>query len=141
MTPCKVVFIDDCPKGQLYMKRLIKRFEGKADLTLHDNGKEGLLWLKRQIDLPALVFVNLTLPDMSGINLIQEVKALPRFKVVPFVMISDLSDPELLLKGYEVGAVSHAISPYTKLGALGWGKEYKFALHYWLSRNPVKLCS
>jgi len=53
---------------------------------------------------PNLIQMDLTLPGMSGAELIRRIRALPNFKIVPIVVLSSFYRPDLVKEAYEAGA-------------------------------------
>jgi CheY-like chemotaxis protein len=53
---------------------------------------------------PNLIQMSLTLPNMSGTELIRKIRALPNFKIVPIVVLSSFYRPDLVKEAYAAGA-------------------------------------
>ena len=53
---------------------------------------------------PNLIQMDLTLPSMSGTELIRKIRALPNFKLVPIVVLSSFYRPDLIKEAFEAGA-------------------------------------
>jgi CheY-like chemotaxis protein len=53
---------------------------------------------------PNLIQMDLTLPSMSGAELIRRIRALPNFKIVPIVVLSSFYRPDLVKEAYDAGA-------------------------------------
>jgi signal transduction histidine kinase len=86
-------------------------------LTSHDfatlrarNGREALAVLQNH--RPTLVISDILMPEMDGFTLCSSIKADERYREIPVILLTALSDPEDVLKGLESGAVSFIIKPY-----------------------------
>lgn len=55
---------------------------------------------------PDLILMDLGLPGMSGFGLLREVKNRPRLAHIPVVILSGMSDEEVIREGMRLGAVS-----------------------------------
>ena len=53
---------------------------------------------------PNLIQMDLTLPSMSGTELIRRIRALPNFKIVPIVVLSSFYRPDLIKEAFDAGA-------------------------------------
>jgi CheY-like chemotaxis protein len=53
---------------------------------------------------PNLIQMDLTLPSMSGTELIRKIRAMPNFKIVPIVVLSSFYRPDLIKEAFEAGA-------------------------------------
>ncbi len=53
---------------------------------------------------PNLIQMDLTLPSMSGAELIRKIRSLPGFKIIPIVVLSSFYRPDLVKEAYAAGA-------------------------------------
>ena len=53
---------------------------------------------------PNLIQMDLTLPSMSGAELIRKIRALPGFKLIPIVVLSSFYRSDLVKEAYDAGA-------------------------------------
>jgi CheY-like chemotaxis protein len=60
---------------------------------------------------PALVLLDINLPRMSGLEVLRQVKADPRLKRVPVVMLTSSRDEPDLARSYELGVNAYVIKP------------------------------
>jgi DNA-binding response OmpR family regulator len=74
------------------------------------NGRDGLADIL--VRRPDLVLCDLSMPVMSGFDLLERTTALgPRFKDMPFVFLTALSDRENELRGRQLGADDYVAKP------------------------------
>jgi DNA-binding response OmpR family regulator len=68
---------------------------------------------------PALVIVDLMMPEMSGIDVCRWIRAQPAFAAIPVVMLTGLVDPAAHLEARQAGANDVWLKPMTpsELGA------------------------
>jgi len=106
----KILIIEDEPLvARVYEKSL--RFKN-YDVVTARNGKEGLEMIKSE--KPDLVLLDVMMPEMNGIQVLEAAMIDPETKDIPIVMLTNLSgknDAELALSR---GAVEYWIKKDTK---------------------------
>ena len=78
--------------------------------TIAENGAEGLAMMKEQ--RPDVVISDVEMPEMNGYELCAAIKANPRLKDTPVILLTALGDPEDILKGLEVKADNYLTKPW-----------------------------
>ena len=75
------------------------------------DGREALTQITggRAIDL---VICDVNMPDLNGIELVEEVKRRPEFKALPILMLTTEGQPSLVRRAKEAGAVGWIIKPF-----------------------------
>ncbi|PTN38421.1 response regulator [Desulfonatronum sp. SC1] len=73
------------------------------------DGKDALTKLSGTVDM---IITDLNMPNMDGIELIRQVRALPNYKFVPIVMLTTESQAEKKQAGKEVGATGWIVKPF-----------------------------
>ncbi|MBI5187114.1 MAG: response regulator [Nitrospinae bacterium] len=101
----KIILIEDNPG---YMKKMLDALEGEGNYEVESasDGKAGLKLVKSS--KPDLVVLELTLPQISGLRLINELKSDPHFRDLHIlaltpVMVNGLRDGE----GFTIGCDKH----------------------------------
>jgi len=89
---------------RMYSDRLAQ--DGYRVLTAA-NGAEALSTLRS--DTPALILLDLIMPVMSGLEVLDLVKRDPRLCDVPVIILSNLGQEEDIKRGIEMGAVDYLI--------------------------------
>jgi CheY-like chemotaxis protein len=100
-----VLIIEDDPLVSR-MYQTVFEFEG-FDVELARNGEEGLEKLKK--NKPKMVLLDVMMPKMSGIEVLQEMKADPKTKNIPVVVLTNLSGDKDAEKALELGAVKFIV--------------------------------
>ncbi|RRB02746.1 response regulator [Larkinella rosea] len=83
-----LVVDDDVVYRHLLTSRLTKT---GYEVLIANNGREALNWIHQSIQRPDLVILDLLMPQMSGVEVLEAVKALP-FKL-PVILISGAEWP------------------------------------------------
>lgn len=81
------------------------------EVILADNVATAVLIL-RSTPLPDLVILDLMLPDISGLELLRQMRAKDVFDNLPVLVLSALADPEEIRQGLELGADRYLTKPY-----------------------------
>lgn len=101
----KILIVEDDPlMSRMYKK--IFTFE-KYDVDVATNGEEGLAKVKR--GKPTLILLDIMMPEMNGLQVLEKLKADPSTKMIPVVILTNLSgqaDAEAALK---MGAVKYIV--------------------------------
>ena len=83
-------------------------FETRAALS----GAEAFEQLQRK-PLPNLVLLDLMLPDTSGMDICRQMKADPKMRQIPVLMLTAKSDETDRIGGFEAGADDYVVKPFS----------------------------
>jgi len=98
---------DDRETAALIEEDLVER---GYEVILAGDGREGFAAILKQ--MPDLVLSDISMPVMSGFEVLERLTALaPRFRNMPFVFLTALSDRENELKGRHLGADDYVTKP------------------------------
>jgi two-component system phosphate regulon response regulator PhoB len=81
------------------------------ETTLATTGEQALAQVRRKV--PDLVLLDLMLPDVSGTEVCRQIKADPRTKHVPVVMLTAKGDEVDRVVGFEIGADDYVTKPFS----------------------------
>ena len=73
------------------------------------DGLDGLS--KISIESPSIVVLDLIMPELSGLEVLERLKKDPKFSAIPVVVLSNLRDEEKMKKALTLGAVGYIIKP------------------------------
>jgi putative two-component system response regulator len=96
----RILVVDDNPDIMMLMKELLET-HGYDVVTVPD-ATEAELEIRRLS--PDLILSDVIMPGKSGYELCRELKENPATRLIPFVLITGLSDREDKLRGIEAGA-------------------------------------
>jgi len=81
------------------------------ETLLARGGEEALAHLRRRV--PDLILLDLMLPDVPGTEVCRRIKAEPRTRGVPVVMVTARGDEVDRVVGFEVGADDYVTKPFS----------------------------
>lgn len=106
--PKKVLIIeDDTFLHELCKKKFMHAGYGVVSAFA---GHDGLNKIKKE--QPALILLDLLLPEMDGLDLLQQLKNNPTTAQIPVIIMSNYSDRERVQKGIDLGAKDYIIKAH-----------------------------
>lgn len=130
----KVLFIEDDMIESMKMQRAISKLQYKHTLVEAKNGEEALEILKGG-DLPDLIFLDLNMPRMSGIEFLGILKSDERLKYLPTVILTTSENRTDLLECFKIGIAGYVIKP---LKYEDYESKIKKVFDYWEISELIK---
>ncbi len=112
MDATKVLIVDDEPNILILMEQALESLEDDygIELLTADNGEEALEQIRRE--RPCLVFLDVMMPIMSGLDVCQQLKADPDLKDTYVVMLTAKGQELDRQHGLEMGADLYMTKPF-----------------------------
>lgn len=104
----KVLIVEDSPTQAEQLRYILESHGYKTRFA--GDGKQALELIASQ--KPTVILSDIVMPGMDGFDLCRKIKADHRFRDVPVILLTALSDPEDVLKGLECGADNFVTKPY-----------------------------
>jgi two-component system response regulator len=118
MTEKLVLLVEDNPDDEELTIRALRKANVANDIQVVRDGSEALEFLfcegkfsDREPSQPGLVLLDLKLPKLNGIEVLQRMRADPRTKIIPVVILTSSSEDEDMVNSYESGANSYVRKP------------------------------
>ena len=114
----KVLVVDDDVVSRMMLMHMIDS-AGSFDVLEAEDGEDA--W--RQLDAgarPAMLFCDLRMPRLSGMELLAQVKADERFASLPFVLVSAAADGATMEQALGLGADGYIVKPFDSGKVLGF---------------------
>jgi two-component system chemotaxis response regulator CheY len=106
----KVLVVDDDVVSRMVLMHLIDSC-GKFDIVEAEDGADA--WQQLEAGLrPAICFCDLRMPRLSGMELLQRVKAHPEIGGMPFVLVTSATDKDTVLEATNAGAAGYIVKPF-----------------------------
>ena len=104
----EILVVEDSPTQAEGLKHIMER--GGYRVRLARNGREALEAMEHR--KPTIVITDIMMPEMDGLQLCRKIKEDERFREIPVILLTALSDPEDILRGLECGADNFITKPY-----------------------------
>ena len=109
-----LLLVEDNPSDVDLTRRAFDRRHISNTMLVAEDGKEALDYLfatgahagRDVTDLPALVLLDLKLPKLDGLEVLRRIRADPRTKRLPVVILTSSSEERDLAESYDLGANS-----------------------------------
>lgn len=110
----RILVVDDIPANirLLEVKLAAEYFE----VFSATGGQEALELIEKQV--PDIVLLDIMMPDMDGFEVCKRIRAHPKTRFLPVIMVTALSDPSDRVKGLESGADDFLTKPVNDLALL-----------------------
>ena len=102
----KVIIVDDQPENLALLGNILQE---KYELSFAKTGEEALT-LVLEIH-PALILLDVNLPDLSGYDVCRKIKSNPIIAEIPIIFVTGYRDIENESLGFQMGAVDYITKP------------------------------
>jgi CheY-like chemotaxis protein len=103
-----LLVVDDHSMNRIMLSRYITKLGYQASLA--ENGRQALE--KLQAEPFDLVLLDVQMPEMDGYEVLEHLKADPRLRDIPVIMISAVEELESVVKCIELGAQDYLPKPF-----------------------------
>jgi CheY-like chemotaxis protein len=142
MHEVEILLVEDNPRDLELTLRVLRQNNFANSVVTVTDGKEALDFLfgrgkyagRDTNNHPKVVFLDLKLPKVDGIEVLREVKSNERTKKIPVVIVTSSAEERDRLESYNLGANSYVVKPiefdsFVKtIGQLGF---------YWVAINKT----
>ena len=114
-----ILVVEDNPDDEELTLRALRQGKVANEIMVVRDGAEALEFLfgsgkhqGRDVSrLPSVVLLDLKLPKLSGLEVLQRLRADQRTRLMPIVVLTSSSEDEDMLKSYQHGANSYVRKP------------------------------
>lgn len=86
---------------------IVARHGGEAMDFLHRRGE----YQNRPTGNPVVVFLDLKMPKVDGLEVLRQIKSDPALKMLPVVMLTSSREESDLIKSYQLGTNAYIVKP------------------------------
>lgn len=135
MNTSLIALVEDNPDDEALTLRALKKHGIANDIVVLRDGVEALEFLlAADQPLPQLVLLDLNLPRINGLEVLQRLRSEPRTQLLPIVILTSSNEERDLMEGYRLGANSYVRKP---VDFLQFSEAvYQLGL-YWLVLNQT----
>jgi DNA-binding response OmpR family regulator len=98
---------DDAFVSDIYQTKISS--EG-FDMMVAENGLEAIKRLEEKI--PDLILLDIVMPYMDGIDTLKKIKAEEKWKKIPIILLTNLSEKDKIKEALEIGATDYLIKSH-----------------------------
>ena len=104
-----ILVVDDNPDSVMIMRAIL---EGRGyQVQVATSGSEALELIEQE--LPALVLLDVMMPEMSGFEVLQRIKDEGRTGRLPVILVTAKTHDDDVVSGYQYGADYYITKPFT----------------------------
>lgn len=113
-----ILLVEDSPADIELTLAALKRTKLANDIVVARDGVEALDYIfaqgsyaDREPGLPAVVLLDLKLPKVDGLEVLEKVKSHPKYRAIPVVMLTSSREETDIVRSYEFGVNSFVVKP------------------------------
>jgi CheY-like chemotaxis protein len=137
-----ILLVEDNPRDEALTLRALRKNNIVNEVVVARDGVEALDYVfgtgahagRDTADMPQLVLLDLKLPKVDGLQVLQRLRADERTRRLPVVIFTSSSEEEDLINGYNLGANSYVQKPVDFEQFLEAARQLGL---YWLVLNMV----
>ena len=115
----EILLVEDNPDDEELTLHALKKVNLVNRINVVRDGAEALDFIfctgtcaQRLIEnMPKLIFLDLKLPKVDGLEVLQRIKADPRTRMIPVVMLTSSREERDIVESYQMGVNSYIVKP------------------------------
>ncbi len=138
--PIDILLVEDNEDDVVLIREAFAEGKMTNNVSIAHNGEEALAYLRgegpfKDAPLPGIVLLDINMPKKNGFEVLTELKADPRLKALPVIMLTVSEREEDIIRSFSEGACSYVRKPVTLSRFITVVKEFEL---YWtlVSRIP-----
>lgn len=105
-----ILIVDDFPTMRKIVKSVLKQL-GYSNITEAEDGAMALDILRRNNSIEFVVS-DWNMPNMTGIELLKAVRADPKLKHLPYLMVTAEADKDNIVEAVKSGVSNYIVKPF-----------------------------
>jgi len=110
----KIMLVEDNAEDAAFAAKILKFNRLEKELVVVLDGRQAIQSLQEQAEknkLPDLILLDINLPDISGIDLLEKIKQDHRYASIPVVMFTGSNMDDDIQRSYDRGASTYLVKP------------------------------
>ena len=140
-----LLLLEDSEEDIFLFRRAVTKVGRTVILRSVRNGTEAQQYLlgdekfseRSEFPMPAVIFSDLQLPGMGGLQFLEWLRGQPMLRAMPCVIYSGSANPSDVQAAYELGVTSFIVTP---IDFQDWVKRLEVVLKFWMDiaqRPPI----
>ena len=106
-----ILLVEDNPNDAELTQRALKKVNLGTQFTIARDGAEALEYLLSDRPKPKVIFLDLKLPKIDGIEVLRRLRADARTRAVPVVVLTSSQEEKDISECYKLGVNSYVVKP------------------------------
>lgn len=118
MQEVQILLAEDSSTDAEMTMRALKKIGVTNEVVWVKNGQEALdyifrvgVYSTRSADEPKLILLDLKMPKVDGLEVLQKLKSTEETKMIPVVMLTSSAEEQDIVKSYALGVNSYLVKP------------------------------
>lgn len=114
----RILIVDDDPRDVELTFTALDEYKLANEVVVTRDGKEALDYLCRREDFasraegnPAVILLDLKLPKVNGLEVLQKIRSDEQFKMIPVVVLTSSHEEKDVLDSYQLGVNAYVVKP------------------------------
>jgi DNA-binding response OmpR family regulator len=114
----RILVVEDDPRDVELTLTALDEYKLANEVVVARDGKEALDYLycreqfaSRPDERPAVILLDLKLPKINGLDVLQRIRSDQRLKMIPVVILTSSHEEKDMLAGYELGVNAYVVKP------------------------------
>ena len=107
-----ILLVEDDDLDMMVVERLLNSLKIVNSLVHFANGQEALGYLRNEDnEKPCVIFLDLNMPKMNGIEFLKVVKAEQKLRRIPIVMLTTSKEEQHVIESFKLGINGYVVKP------------------------------
>jgi len=114
----RILLVEDDPKDVELTLEALEEYHLANEVVVARDGQQALDYLycrgdfsNRTADNPAVMLLDLKLPKIDGLEVLQQIKSDERFKMIPVVVLTSSHEEKDMMRSYQLGVNAYVVKP------------------------------
>jgi CheY-like chemotaxis protein len=114
----RILLVEDDPKDQELTMTALGEYNLSNEVVVANDGEEALHYLyyrgkfqRRSGENPAVMLLDLKLPKIDGLEVLQRIKADENLRMIPVVVLTSSREERDLVSSYKLGVNAYVVKP------------------------------
>jgi CheY-like chemotaxis protein len=114
----RILMVEDDPKDVELTLTALEDYNLANEVVVTRDGEQALDYLccrgeykLRSSDNPAVILLDLKLPKVDGLEVLKQIKADPKLKMIPVVVLTSSKEEKDMVASYKLGVNAYVVKP------------------------------